>query len=280
MEGELPAALFTLPFLAIHFLCNRGKKDSDQEDDQCQELGTTTGGGTQTCEKDHEIWRRPFEMQEVLDLIWDFVKQYELDYEEARNRRHPNMPIDALQKMLGIAFLKAKWKIHGALYGFDGKWQNDYGQEFVIDAGVISMEVGGKIIQQKILVDEKKELFLLEEPEGKPSVWSMPMNGNTIWSSRSRGSTINQIKWTRVLEKGSSFDYAWTDSEFQKDDVVYLVSLYADMELNGQEAVVVESADESGKCLIRLNLSGENVRVFEKNLAHIEHKQAKRSVLL
>jgi len=218
MEGELPAALFTLPFLAIHFLCNRGKKDSDQEDDQCQELGTTTGGGTQT--------------------------------------------------------------IHGALYGFDGKWQNDYGQEFVIDAGVISMEVGGKIIQQKILVDEKKELFLLEEPDGKPSVWSMPMNGNTIWSSRSRGSTINQIKWTRVLEKGSSFDYAWTDSEFQKDDVVYLVSLYADMELNGQEAVVVESADESGKCLIRLNLSGENVRVFEKNLAHIEHKQAKRSVLL
>lgn len=210
MEGELPAALFTLPFLAIHFLCNRGKKNSDQEDDHCQELGTTTGG-TQT--------------------------------------------------------------IHGALYGFDGKWQNDYGQEFVIDAGVISMEVGGKIIQQKILVDEKKELFLLEEPDGKPSVWSMPMNGNTIWSSRTRGSTINQIKWTRVLEKGSSFDYAWTDSEFQKDDMVYLVSLYADMELNGQEAVVVESADESGKCLIRLNLSGENVRVFEKNLAHIEHKQ-------
>jgi len=210
MEGELPAALFTLPFLAIHFLCNRGKKNSDQEDDHCQELGTTTGG-TQT--------------------------------------------------------------IHGALYGFDGKWQNDYGQEFVIDAGVISMEVGGKIIQQKILVDEKKELFLLEEPDGKPSVWSMPMNGNTIWSSRTRGSTINQIKWTRVLEKGSSFDYAWTDSEFQKDDMVYLVSLYADMELNGQEAVVVEAADEAGKCLIRLHLSGENVRVFEKNLAHIEHKQ-------
>jgi len=275
MEGELPAALFTIPFLAIHFLCSREKEDPEEENYRSQELQShfTQDGGaiqTKTCEKDHEFWRRPFEMQEVLDLIWDFVKQFELDYDEARNRRHCNMPIDVLQKMLGIAFLKAKLKkgLHGALYGFDGKWENDYGQEFDIDAGIISMEINGKTIQQKILVDEKRELFMLEEPEGKPSVWSMPMHGKAIWSNGRKKS----IKWTRVLEKGSSFDYAWTDSEFQPGDEVYLVSLYADMDLNGQEGVVIGSADETGKCLIRLHESGEQVCVFEKNLSHIENK--------
>lgn len=200
MDGELPAALFTIPFLAIHFFCSRREEDSENGS---QELGSyITQDGT-----------------------------------------------------------------HGALYGFDGKWENDYGQQFHIDAGVISMEINGKTIKQKILVDEKRELFMLEEPEGKRSVWSMPMHGKTIWTYRNKS-----IKWTRVIEKGSSFDYAWTDSEFQAGDEVYLVSLYNDMDLNGQDAVVVEDADKSGKCLIRLHKSGEQVRVFEKNLAHIEHK--------
>ena len=75
-----------------------------------------------------------------------------------------------------------------------------------------------------------------------------------------------------TFEKGSSFDYAWTDSEFQPGDEVYLVSLYADMDLNGQEGVVIGAADETGKCLIRLHASGEQVCVFEKNLSHIENK--------
>jgi len=212
MEGELPAALFTIPFLAIHFLCSRREKeDAEEENYRSQELQSHTtqdGGAVQTK------------------------------------------------------------TIHGALYGFDGKWENDYGQEFDIDAGIISMEINGKTIQQKILVDEKRELFLLQEPEGKPSVWSMPMHGKAIWSNGRKQS----IKWTRVLENGSSFDYAWTDSEFQPGDEVYLVSLYADMDLNGQEGVVIGAADETGKCLIRLHASGEQVCVFEKNLSHIENK--------
>ena len=72
------------------------------------------------------------------------------------------------------------------------------------------------------------------------------------------------------FDEGSSFDCAWSDSEFQAGDEVCLVSLYADTGLNGQEAVVVEAADESGKCLVQLHESGEQVRVFEKNLTYIK----------
>ena len=75
---------------------------------------------------------------------------------------------------------------------------------FDIDAGVISMEIDGKIIQQKILVDEQRELFMLEEPDGRPSVWSMPMNGKVIWSYGKKS-----IKWTRISEvRLSKFIYS------------------------------------------------------------------------
>jgi len=121
-------------------------------------------------------------------------------------------------------------KIYKKLSDFDGKWMNDQGQRFEVRGGMVLANINGRKIEQKMLVDEEQCIFILEEPNGSPNLWSMPMNSEPVWSDGSK-----PIKWVRVetqnipdgeaggnhapIEAVSDFDGKWKNDYGQEFEI-------------------------------------------------------------
>jgi len=121
-------------------------------------------------------------------------------------------------------------QIYKKLSDFDGKWMNDQGQRFEVRGGMVLANINGRKIEQKMLVDEEQCIFILEEPNGSPNLWSMPMNSEPVWSDGSK-----PIKWVRVetqnipdgeaggnhapIEAVSDFDGKWKNDYGQEFEI-------------------------------------------------------------
>jgi len=68
--------------------------------------------------------------------------------------------------------------------------------------------------------------------------------------------------------------------EFNIGDEVFLIKLYADTDLNEQDGVVVELANDKGKYLVQLHSSGEKVRVMAKNMSNRKNKDGPKQKAL
>jgi len=128
------------------------------------------------------------------------------------------------------AIINEVLQIYKKLSDFDGKWMNDQGQKFEIRNGMILANIGGTKIQQKMIADEERGVFILEESNEGPNLWSMPINGEPVWSDGSKS-----VKWNRAempesldsesggsyipIEGVSDFDGKWKNDYGQEFEV-------------------------------------------------------------
>lgn len=71
--------------------------------------------------------------------------------------------------------------------------------------------------------------------------------------------------------EAESYKFNYKPPTFKVGDEIFLVRLYADQDLNGQNGVVVEDL-EDGTFRIELHKTKELLKVRSQNLAHVEDK--------
>jgi len=73
------------------------------------------------------------------------------------------------------------------------------------------------------------------------------------------------------LEDADSYKFDYKPPTFKAGDEIFLVRLYADQNLNGQNGVILEEL-EDGTFFIELHKTKEQLKVRSQNLAHVENK--------